>query len=118
MKRRTDKEAILFIVNRTLDNAREKLDAFKIKLNETPRAMGWSDDAFKAAAKIAVLDEISNLLRNDEMTIDEMHKIVETRITDGARWPSRSTSPIGDFFEQEKLAVWGKIFASLNGENW
>lgn len=96
-------------LSRRLESARADIAEFAAKLVADPvHAMGWSDDAFKAAAKVKVFSLVEASLANGASPEDIAKWGVNAAIR-AARDPARSSSPTSNIMEQEVAAAWAEI---------
>ena len=89
------------------------IEKFKLELDKDPAyALSWGNEVFRAAAKLKVVNEIINSLKDLEPA-ENIKDALMDRIMHKSRYPAQSTSPTSNLIEQYELAVCAEIFNDL-----
>jgi hypothetical protein len=89
------------------------IDKFKQELDQDAAyALSWGDNVFRAAAKLQVVNEIINSLK-DNATGEDIRASLMERVMHGTRFPSNSSSPTRNLVEQYTLSVCAEIVDDL-----
>jgi hypothetical protein len=90
------------------------IDKFKQELDKDPAyALSWGCGVFAAAAKLRVITEIINALKDDDTTMENIQAHLMGRIMHRSRYPAQSTSPTSNLIEQYELAACAEIVENL-----
>ena len=92
----------------------ETIEKFKLELAKDPAyALSWGDGVFRAAAKLKVVNEIINSLKDLEPA-ENIKDSLMRRIMHKSRYPAQSTSPTSNLVEQYELAACAEIVGELS----
>lgn len=96
-----------------------EMEKFNERFAQDPAyAFEWSDNAFKAAAKIHVGKTLQAWLtaeREKPLTAEDIMNEVNRMVVRATRWPERSTSVQSNVMKQEITAVWAELVAKQQG---
>jgi len=91
-----------------------RLDKFAEDFAKDPAyTLAWSNDTFKAAAKMQLLRELVNALENGNATLDNIRATLMDRVLNKSKYPPQSTSPTSNLIEQYQLAACAEILSDL-----
>ena len=89
------------------------IERFKLSLDKDPAyALSWGDGVFRAAAKLKVVNEIINSLKDDEPA-ENIKDALMDRIMHKSRYPAQSSSPTSNLVEQYELSACAEIVGDL-----
>ncbi len=81
-------------------------------LKRPVHALRWAEDAFEAAARLAIAEWMQEaLLRN--APLDVMHDEADKRMRHFAQYPARSTSPLANLSDDEQRMGWMDILLKI-----
>ena len=90
------------------------IEKFKRALDKDPGyALTWSLDAFAAAAKLTILNQIIAALHNEDTTAEHIRATLMDRVMHKSKYPPQSTSPTSNLIEQYELAACAEIVSEL-----
>ena len=88
------------------------LTKFGSKLDEAPaHTFSWADSAVRAAAELELYKKVL-FLSKEGMSFKGIHESLAREAISLARNPARSTSPMHNLVEQERLAARGQLLDS------
>lgn len=106
-------QKLLAKYQREIDTVVTGLQDFKTKFDQAPAyAFSWSDGAFKAAAKLNVLQDVVSLLQDGESAQSIRDYLLDS-VLHGSKYPAQSTSPTSNLIEQYTLAARAAILSDL-----
>ncbi len=98
------------LVNRlsgAVAESQKLIGEFSAKLLKDPAySLSWSDDAFYAAAKVAVLQRIITML--DASNVEDVLRVCRKEAINKARFPRASSSVVSNLMEQKVGQVWAE----------
>lgn len=119
-KRVTAKERALRWLDFDLEYAEGRLTEWAEKFNRDPHyALQWSDGAFADAAKRFVWSEARAFVIQCDGDfkdgVEQFIGIARTRMTQGARYYSHSTSEPSNICKLQETAAWAEILEKFEG---
>jgi hypothetical protein len=114
-----DLETLEFLAEHGKSYAEEKIKEFHEKFLENPsHHLEWAGNLFEQAAKLEVYGRVLQLKGQrpvpDDEVVQHFSDFARDAAIRGARWPSRSTSPLANLSDQAKTSAWANLYAEIN----
>jgi hypothetical protein len=104
--------AINALKNR-INSAQFEIEKFKTRLDKDPAdALSWSLTAFQCAAKLKVLNLVTDALESGE-EIEQVCDSLLNRVMTRSKYPAQSSSPTSNLIDQYELAAYAEILSDL-----
>ena len=98
------------------ERGEEALIEFKKDLDKHPgHALNWSDGVFERVALKEEAEYILKLLNNKKNTVEVIDRYLSVEVLTRAQWPSHSTSPTGNLYEEYQKTAKAKLLYRLRG---
>lgn len=108
------------LVNRFNEIAKSNqtvLDKFTVDFAKNPAyALGWSNDVFRAAARVKIAQDLAKAFENEGVTVVKIRALLSDRIVQRAKYPPQSTSPVSNLMEEYETAAYAEALEVLNYE--
>jgi hypothetical protein len=99
-----------------LDYCKARLAKFKENIDKDPaHAFEWSNEYFQVAANYKVASIIVGCMEGTGFELRSLQDHLLGFVLHGARYPSQSTSPTSNLYEQCKLAAFTEAYRTLSG---
>ena len=106
------------IAESEVKRAKQVLDEFREKLDADPyHALDWGTDAVEAAARFFIWNKVlarkGDRAASDESVVLVFAEMAEREAINGARWPPRSTAPLGNLVAECTTATWARMYCEI-----
>jgi hypothetical protein len=99
-----------------VEYCKARMAKFKENLDKDPaHAFEWSGEYFQVAANYKVASIIVASMEGEGIDLRSLQEYLLGFVLHGARYPSQSTSPTTNLFEQCKLAAFTEAYRNLSG---
>jgi CHASE3 domain sensor protein len=109
-------QKLLKSFQRQAQAAQARMDKFAEDFAKDPAyALSWSNDTFKIAAELKILQQIIAALGEDGegCTQADIQSTMMDRVLHKSKYPAQSTSPTSNLIEQYELAACAEILSGL-----